>query len=298
MAAVGWLVAQRDLQTKIGWPTHYLQNGGMLGFFAVVALTWLGFRQLSKTADQNPPAQTQLLLGLALVGMAMVLLQWLPESTSGIQLLPRSPAAYAGLIASAVATIVWLLIVASFAAHHSGDLNATAVMFILAILLNACLSWSIISSDSRATVAEAEVNRPSPVQPTLPEESPRPPSDSEQILRTWKGNVQKMKTLLVQLHDDRRLVTQMINALDDAPSDIVERTRSQLHQEAADLDHHISRITTEIHLIESTIAQTESSLRQIQRQGPLRQILSELDTDFGGLSETQRRMADLADRVQ
>jgi len=133
--------------TKIGWPTQlrgasswavgcYLAVWGLV-FVAIVLM----IGNLQRT-EGGP-----LLSVIAMLGTAAILIQFLPHTESGIQFVPLSPWAYCGWESFFVSLFCWTAILgAGFVVINgsSDSPQAFAILCLIALSLNALLSWSTL----------------------------------------------------------------------------------------------------------------------------------------------------------
>jgi len=163
------------LNTKIGWPSTYLEHGpsAFTGYMAVCLLVGTAVVFMVETCGRTEGGP--LLSTLVLLVAAVVILQALPAAESGLQFVPQSPWAYSGLVAICLSILCWLgiLLAALIAVLRSGLIGApsgfsTAVLFSMGMNLllslgggsaptevaSACFVTGPVSSQSQLATEE------------------------------------------------------------------------------------------------------------------------------------------------
>ena len=133
--------------TKIPWPTQ-LRGASSWTLNCYLAVWGLVIGSIAMmVGNLNRKEGGPLLSILAMLGAAAILLQFLPPSDSGIQLIPISPWSYAGWEAFFVSLASWAAILGAgyVVVDRAPDSpKAFSVLALVAMSLNLVLSWSVL----------------------------------------------------------------------------------------------------------------------------------------------------------
>ncbi len=121
------------LNTKIGWPSVYLEHGDSVVGRYVAVLLLVGTAVAMMISTCKLKSGGPLYSSLALLVLAAVLLQTLPPAEAGFQFIPLSPWAYLDFISVSLSVLCWIgLAVAACALTgclDSPSLFSAAVLF-------------------------------------------------------------------------------------------------------------------------------------------------------------------------
>jgi len=134
--------------TKIPWPTQLrgASSWSLNCYLAVWALLIGSIALMLHTANRREEGGPLWII-VAMLGAAAILLQFLPCSDSGIQLIPLSPWSYVGWESFFVSLGCWMAIVGAVYVvvdRMVDSPKAFAVLVLIAMGLNLGLSWSAV----------------------------------------------------------------------------------------------------------------------------------------------------------
>ena len=134
--------------TKIPWPTQlrgassWTVNCYLTVWGLVVAAVALMIHTANRKEEGGP-----LWVIVAMLGAAVVLLQFLPYTTSGVQLIPLSPWAYIGWESFFVSVACWAAILSAgyvVVDRMNDSAQAFSILILIGMTLNVLLSWSLV----------------------------------------------------------------------------------------------------------------------------------------------------------
>ena len=266
--------------TKIGWPWDYWQSGifAIIGFLVVYGVIFVGLVGLGASiASQDRDA---LISGVGLLLVAALLLQALPHTASGIQLVPLFPWYFDGWLAKIISSMCWLALVlgclASFSPSKS-DWKGAAIKFVVVLGLNVLLSFA------------------GPPDVTTADAPQQPPS----VLTSFRGKVAQCETLrkerseaLEKLLSDKEALVARIKGLGCRTKQelMAHRIGSTLATELEQLSRQIASLQSETEAVEAVLERAQSVQRSVERQVMLKGhgILSE--TEFAQLSQIDHEL--------
>jgi hypothetical protein len=285
------------LQTRIGYPWHYYQHGGLFGFILIVGVSVWAFAELiGLLSIENNAGDSICRLAIALAIVAVLLL-CLPMTDSGIQLFPELPWKFSGWIATGISLLVWFLIGGAisdlYTVGKEGP-NAFASLLIAAFAINGTLSWCETTTRPLDDTSVHEVAVATPVTPTIPiQESleTKSPEEFQRFIDEWQGKSKLLHAQREALQKDGESLTREMEALLSQEPSQVGEAKATLLAERAELNSQIDRITEEIALIDEVVLRAKSSLRRLVRKNAIEEVTQDLD--FESLTRTQRELEEL-----
>jgi hypothetical protein len=132
------------LNTRIGWPSDYLEHGlqAFLGYVAVCLLVGLVITIMIPTCKLESGGP--MFLTLALMVLAAILLQTIPAADTGFQFIPLAPWAYSNFLSICVSILCWLAILVAAISAIDGCLDSPTVFsatILFAMAMNVLLSF-------------------------------------------------------------------------------------------------------------------------------------------------------------
>lgn len=260
--------------TCLGWPWTYWEHGVLpvagfliVGYIAVHGLAAIVFAIDSET-DLRTRQECTFWAFLAFVGVC-VLLQVLPATTGGFQLIPLPVWYYTGWVSWIVSLLCWLVLALAVFLGVFGeprDKPGAAGFLLIAIGLNALLSFAT----------------PVGVTPVAAQRSTEKPTDT--IARWEELKVARSETLSKLRSDRDGLLTRIRSIGAKSKKEFMENPLGRtLVDEYEQLCHQIVTVQQEVNALDSAIERAKSRLRMAERKGNGRltekeqDALSELD---------------------
>lgn len=266
----GW-----TLKTSIGWPHEYWNQGtGSFVIYLFVCLMLFIVVHAAISALSNDTKEVSVGHVWPMLIVAWVLLQFLPQPSSGLRMIPLFPWLYWGKWFSFVISILsWLsawISISSAQNVRSGSRTDLAAFALLMLCLTALLTPVEIS---RAFDRASQVKEESMV--TQIESNPSQ-SDSfgdklkshrEQVGR-WEEELRACRQTLERLQQDSQAVVNQLRSTPGSDSKEVSRTRAQrdLALELQELAMQTKALKKEIDVRQSVIVSATSKLRRMERQ--------------------------------
>jgi hypothetical protein len=258
------------LNSRIGWPWEYFGQGvgPVFGFLAVYFLMFLGFAALAAGTEEHGC----LFAGLAIWLVAGFVLQGLPHTESGIQVIPLPPWSYSAWIARIISAVCWMALVLGCLAALSSNKNdwpGAVAAILVGLSMNALLLSFASPADAVTTVTDG---RSSVV------------TSCREKIAQWETLRRERSETLEKLSSDKEMLATRIRSLRcqtkrELMSHRVGRT---LAGELEQLSRQIAQLQTETDTIEATVERAQSMLRCTERQAMLKDLS---DEEFARMSQ-------------
>jgi hypothetical protein len=234
-------------------PWIYWQEGywTVVGFSAVCVLIFIGFCGIIAGEEHSG----NLIAGIIIWIVAGLLLQALPHTESGIQIVPLPPWRYQSQIAWIISIACWIALIIGWHANFS-SLRVDRVSAIIAIFIALGLNTSL-SFCSSPGVAESKMDNIA----------------CQDKITQWEEIKQQQSSLLTQLSNDKHILEARIKNLG-----IKNKRELMDHPIAGPLVEELEQLIQQITKVQNKIVAIESV------QSKLRSLEREKSLDNSGLS--------------
>jgi hypothetical protein len=241
---------------------------------------------MSKQSSAGPLPET-----VALLVIAITVLQFLPSPQSGLQFLPISPWSYSGWLSFLGSVCVWCFLLMAVTAARSGcqeDHSLFGGCLLMGMSVNAVLSFSEHSMPPQPTIAaQEEPSADSTSQPALTQEE-----EYKREVRKWKSRASQIRIVLQRLRSEQDDLTITMRRFGNSDNSAKKAERSQLVVELAELKQQIVSVERELAVLDSAVMRTESHFRRLARHDLIQQTGNVGEAEFEALSRLQRELQD------
>ena len=273
-----------SINTKLGWPTTDWHGGfwSILGFL-LVSMLLAGAIKLAITTANQTSNSNDAVAGIAILFIvAAVVLQMLPSTSSGLQIIPLAPWTYAGWFSFLISAAVWLLILVSVmvAASDSPD-SATvfSALLLIAMMGNLLLSFSESKESATISVVTNSMDK------VDADDTPTPYRNE---IEEWRSKASDLRLLLNQLLADRQRVTADISRLSDSPS--YKSVKAELLGERQELTEQTEVVEAELASVELAVVRAESRIRRLARHAAIHEGSNVSDSEFETMAQIQHEL--------
>ncbi len=272
------------INTNLGWPTTDWHGGfwSILGFLLVIVLLAVAIKIAITTANQTSNSNDTVAGIVILFVVAAIVLQMLPATNSGLQIIPLTPWAYAGWLSFLISAAVWLLVLVSVLAASSDSPDSATVfsaLLLIAMTGNLLLSFSERKESATISVATNLVEKV---------DSDDTPTPYRNEIEEWKSKASDLRLLLNQLLADRQRVTADISRLSDSPN--YKSVKTELLGERQELTGQVEVVEAELASVELTVIRAESRLRRLARHAAIHQGSNVSDSEFETMAQIQHEL--------
>ncbi|MFM2097084.1 MAG: hypothetical protein RIS70_4208 [Planctomycetota bacterium] len=277
ISSTGWLpqlVAAWSLNTRITWPGLYWNDGVMTFVIYSLVCLFVGIVTVTSLNLLSLPKESSARHVWPLLIVAGVLIQFLPRTADGVQLIPLAPWKYWGdWLAFFLSLLCWLFLFVSASSARStawGDqvnmCRCGLIMLGLTALLTPCDPLYGRPSQTTSITSVSRI-------PVQPQSSFFDMGHHRRQVSQWKTRQEAAQQSLRQLEQDKKRVAEQLQAMGMASENdrIGMKPRRDLAEEVHELDCQMSRVRTECELLQSAIVSSESKLRRIERYQLLEQ---------------------------
>jgi hypothetical protein len=205
--------------------------------------------------------------------MAGLLLQTLPHTTSGIQFVPLFPWIYTDWLSRIISGVVWLFAIFTCLcalSSHKNDWGVVSVSALIALILNALLSFS------------------GPLDTPRANENPSPFKSCEDKIDQWEKLKSEQSEMLDKLLSDKETLVSRIRSLGLNKKELmVHGVGRPLIEELEQLTRQIAKCRSEVDALDAVIENAKSKLRIFERQTMLHASTEE---DYRQMSEMEHQM--------
>lgn len=274
-----------EYNTKLGWPA-ISWNGGfwpVVAFMMTVAMLTGTIRLAFITSNTTSRSRDAIAGAVAMLAVAGILLQLLPTTDDGFQLIPLSPWSYTGWFSVVLSFVVWLFLVISvFVASSDSPDSATtfSALLLMAMVGNLLLSFSECERTSTVEAIASENDT-----------SEKPVDSSFQTeIESWKARASRLRGLLQELLADRNQVLREVGRFSSSPTHRLAKT--ELLKEQDELAQQIDTVASELAAMDQAILRAESRLRRLARHSAINDVSNVSDTDFETMARIQHELED------
>lgn len=315
---VCWSCGPDCINTRLRWPWIYGHHD-WAAFPCTLLVAWalrcfiVAFPQMcdAKSPIQLPPIHLKVVMGVISLFLAALLLQTLPRSTSGLQLIPLLPQNYVSWIASACSVVCWIMIAIGgigFAANqHEGPIEATALALVGILgagLLSGVLSFCDLKPEASAADAPRTVKKKTTSQSDQLE---KPPSVTKlQDAKDFSALVQSYKDKIFQLEQRKAAQTKATEKLVESKQSLLEQIKQlgitnkqelmahkagkDLAEELGELVGMVTKLINETEVVDLATQRFQSRLRRIERQVMLKDLGLSMEEEYKQLSQIDREL--------
>jgi hypothetical protein len=252
--------------TRIGWPWSYWEHGILptIGCFGIGFMVFIGilFATCSFLNDSKPDQVAALLSGFGILVIASLLLQLLPHTITGIQIVPLPPWNYSGGMPWIISTAILACLVfgccLAIRSNTRDHVQIVASAFIFAsFCLNAGLSFWTVEADMPYLAARERIT----------------------LMKSYEVKIGQLERLRTERTKAMETLSNDKNALVARIQGLEVRSKSELMahpvgrtlaDELVQLTNQIGRLRSETAVVESALERAKSALRSIEREETLK----------------------------